>query len=97
MGKTGGGLVARMRKENNNSKDWLIDDHIRIAYMCPRYGLQMTPVALALEATNMYQWDLDMFVIWLFIYSCFEDTPRTFLYEMGILCHYKMLLPDPIL
>ena len=29
---------------------------------------------------------------WLFLH-----TPRTFFYEMGILCHYKMLLPDPIL
>lgn len=55
MGTAGGGLVARMRKENNNSNDWLIDDYIRIEHMCPRCGLQMTPVALALEATNMYQ------------------------------------------
>lgn len=67
MGTAGGGLVARMRKENNNSNDWLIDDYIRIEHMCPRCGLQMTPVALALEATNMYQWHSEMFVVWLFI------------------------------
>ncbi len=30
-------------------------------------------------------------------YFTLLHTPRTFLYDMGILCHYKMLMPDPIL